>query len=128
MGDLRTPIGAFTLTAAGGLLPNPGTRLPYDQSFSFTLRGRDFLGTPLAGSFDYVVGIDYNRVRGTTPLDRQRPLGPEAGGGIWLHVSHGGPTQGCVSLTRQHMEELLLALDPEQQPVVVMGDADSLRR
>jgi L,D-peptidoglycan transpeptidase YkuD (ErfK/YbiS/YcfS/YnhG family) len=28
-GDRRTPIGVFTLTEAGGSLPNPGTRLPY---------------------------------------------------------------------------------------------------
>ncbi|MFJ4467802.1 L,D-transpeptidase family protein [Streptomyces sp. NPDC089424] len=128
LGDRRSPIGVFTLTDAGGLLPDPGTRLPYDRSSGFTINGTGVLGEPLSGSFDYVVAIDYNREPGHSPLDWTRPLGTEKGGGIWLHVDHEGPTQGCVSLKKQHMRELLLWLDPEQHPVVVMGDAASLRR
>ncbi|MFF8191719.1 hypothetical protein ACF05L_12885 [Streptomyces bobili] len=127
-GDLRSPIGVFTLTDAGGLLADPGTKLPYDQGPAFTIGGTGFEGEPLAGSFDYVVAIDYNRRPGTSPLDWTRPLGADKGGGIWLHVDHGGPTQGCVSLTQKHMKELLLALDPAQHPVIVMGDAESLKR
>lgn len=128
LGDLRSPIGVYTLTDAGGLLPNPGTRLPYDQSSAFTLSGTGSRGEPLAGSFDYVVAVNYNREPGTSPLDWTRPLGPSRGGGIWLHVDHKGPTQGCVSIARQHMKALLLALDPALNPVVVMGDAASLAR
>ncbi|WP_282702385.1 L,D-transpeptidase family protein [Streptomyces sp. CC219B] len=128
LGDLRTPIGVHTLSDAGGLLRDPGTRLPYDRSTGFTLTGTGFEGEPLAGSFDYVIAIDYNRRPGTSPLDWTRPLGAERGGGIWLHVDHGGPTQGCVSIARAHMKDLLLALDPAKNPVVVMGDAKSLAR
>ncbi len=127
-GDLRSPIGVFTLTDAGGLLADPGTKLPYDQGPAFTIGGTGFEGEPLAGSFDYVVAINYNRKPGTSPLDWTRPQGADKGGGIWLHVDHRGPTQGCVSLTKKHMRELLLALDPAQHPVIVMGDAASLRR
>jgi L,D-peptidoglycan transpeptidase YkuD (ErfK/YbiS/YcfS/YnhG family) len=127
-GDLRSPIGVFTLTDAGGLLADPGTKLPYDQGRAFTIGGTGFEGEPLAGSFDYVVAINYNRKPGTSPLDWTRPLGANKGGGIWLHVDHGGPTQGCVSLTQQHMRELLLALDLNLHPVIVMGDAESLKR
>ncbi|MEV7677829.1 L,D-transpeptidase family protein [Streptomyces sp. NPDC088341] len=127
-GDLRTPIGVFGLTDAGGLLPDPGTRLPYDRGPAFSVSGTGFQGEPLAGSFDYVVAINYNRVPGSTPLDWTRPLGAEKGGGIWLHVDHGGPTEGCVSLPRGRMKELLRRLDPGKRPVVVMGDAESLRR
>ncbi|MEU4495581.1 L,D-transpeptidase family protein [Streptomyces sp. NPDC023998] len=127
-GDLHSPIGVFTLTDAGGLLDDPGTKLPYDQSRGFTIGGTGFEGEPLAGSFDYVVAINYNRKAGTTPRDWTRPLGADKGGGIWLHVDHGGPTHGCVSLARKHMKELLLTLDPDQQPLIVMGDADSLKR
>ncbi|MEU3064960.1 hypothetical protein [Streptomyces subrutilus] len=127
-GDLRSPVGVYGLTGAGGLLDDPGTRLPYDREAAFTIGGTGSLGEPLAGSFDYVGAIDYNREPGTTPLDRTRPLGAERGGGIWLHVDHNGPTQGCVSLTRPQMRELLLWLDPEQRPVIVMGDAAALLR
>lgn len=31
-GDLRSPIGVFALTDAGGLLADPGSKLPYDRS------------------------------------------------------------------------------------------------
>ncbi|MFG3496182.1 L,D-transpeptidase family protein [Streptomyces sp. NPDC047928] len=127
-GDLRSPIGVFTLSDAGGLLDDPGTKLPYDQGRAFTATGTGVLGEPLAGSFDYVVAIDYNREPGTTPLDWTRPLGDERGGGIWLHVDHDGPTQGCVSVEKPRMRELLRWLDPAKKPVVVMGDVTSLGR
>ncbi|MFI1441928.1 L,D-transpeptidase family protein [Streptomyces fructofermentans] len=127
-GDLRSPIGVHTLTDAGGLRPDPGTRLPYDRSDGFSISGTGFEGESLAGSFDYVVAIDYNRDPGNTPLDWTRPLGASRGGGIWLHVDHGGPTQGCVSLREDHMKALLRALDPDLDPVVVMGDAAALER
>ena len=127
-GDLRSPIGVFTLTDAGGLLADPGTRLPYDRSRAFTSPGTGFEGEPLAGSFDYVVAVNYNRKSGTTPLDWTRPLGAGRGGGIWLHVDHGGPTHGCVGLREDDLVELMRALDPARHPVVVMGDAASLAR
>ncbi|MGW2474828.1 L,D-transpeptidase family protein [Streptomyces sp. NPDC001665] len=127
-GDLRSPVGVFTLTAAGGRLAPPDTALPYDLSPDFRVTGEGFHGEPLEGSFDYVVAIDYNRLPGTSPLDRTRPLGEERGGGIWVHVDHGGPTQGCVSVTEDRMKELLGALDPAMHPVIVMGDAESLDR
>lgn len=128
LGDLRSPIGVFTLSDAGGLLPDPGTRLPYHRSGGFTIDGTGFEGEPLEGSFDYVVAIDYNRETGVSPLDWTRPMGDSKGGGIWFHVDHGGPTEGCVSLSEPHMKALLRALDPALNPVVVMGDAASLAR
>ncbi|WP_328723733.1 L,D-transpeptidase family protein [Streptomyces sp. NBC_00247] len=127
-GDLRSPVGVFGLTDAGGKLPDPGTLLPYDEEEYFAVEGDGFFGEPLAGSFDYVVAINYNRVEGVSPIDHERPLGEDRGGGIWIHVDHGGPTQGCVSVSEDRMKELLLTLDPEKKPVVVMGDKASLAR
>lgn len=112
----------------GGRLPDPGARLPYDHDEAYVVQGTGFVGEPLEGSFDYVVAIDYNRVPGTTPLDRSRPLGAEKGGGVWIHVDHGGPTQACISLDREVMPRLLRALDPAKDPVVVMGPRDVLAR
>ncbi|MFI1534636.1 L,D-transpeptidase family protein [Streptomyces anandii] len=127
-GDLRSPAGVYGLTDAGGLRPDPGTRLPYHHSRGFVSPGTGFEGESLAGSFDYVIAVDYNRVPGTSPLDWTRPLGARRGGGIWLHVDHGGPTHGCVGLSERYMKELLLTLDPDRRPVVVMGDAARLAR
>ncbi|MEU6850591.1 L,D-transpeptidase family protein [Actinacidiphila alni] len=128
-GDLRSPIGVFGLSDAGGRLADPGAKLPYDHApIGFTVHGTGFRGEPLRGAFDYVIAIDYNHVPGTSPRDWTRPLGASRGGGIWLHVDHGGPTQGCVSLPQQAMRTLLRTLDPKLHPVVVMGDAAALAR
>ncbi|MEV7674588.1 hypothetical protein ACFYNX_00865 [Streptomyces sp. NPDC007872] len=127
-GDLRTPIGVFRLGDAGGRLPDPGALLPYDQDEQFAISGTGFVGEPLEGSFDHVIAIDYNRVPGRSPLDKERPLGAEKGGGVWIHVDHGGPTQACVTLEREDLRELLRALDPAREPVVVMGPATELAR
>ncbi|GAA2129734.1 hypothetical protein GCM10009760_01290 [Kitasatospora kazusensis] len=125
-GDLRSPIGVFALTDAGGHNANPGSKLPYDRNPDFVMNGTGFNGEPLAGSFDYVVAINYNRVAGSSPLDSRFPDGAAKGGGIWLHVDHGGPTHGCVTLTEDHMAELIKVLDPAQHPMIAMGDAASL--
>ncbi|MBW8800319.1 MAG: L,D-transpeptidase family protein [Streptomyces sp.] len=127
-GDLHSPIGVFGLTDAGGRLGDPGGKLPYHQSGAFSVSGSGFEGEPLSGAFDYVIAINYNRQPGTSPMDGTHPMGANRGGGIWIHVDHGGPTHACVSLSRTHMKQLLRALDPADHPVVVMGDAASLAR
>ncbi len=127
-GDLLSPIGVFGLTDAGGRLADPGSKLPYHHSGAFSVGGTGFEGEPLAGSFDYVIALNYNRQPGTSPMDGTKPMGESRGGGIWIHVDHGGPTHACVSIAKTHMRQLLRALDPADHPVAVMGDAASLAR
>lgn len=121
-GDLRTPTGTYTLSDAGGLQADPGTALPYHRSPSFVPTGDSVFGDSLEGSFDHVIAIDYNRRPGRSPLDDERPRGRARGGGIWLHVDHGGPTHGCVSMPLAGLQQLMRALVPAQHPVVVMAD------
>ncbi|MFJ1585767.1 L,D-transpeptidase family protein [Streptomyces sp. NPDC088197] len=125
-GDLHSPIGVFTLSDAGGFDADPGAKLPYHHSSAFRAGGVGFDGEPLDAAFDYVIAIDYNRVPGTSPLDGTQPLGANRGGGIWVHVDHGGPTHGCVSVSAAHMVDLLHTLVPADHPVIVMGDHASL--
>ncbi|MFJ8109254.1 L,D-transpeptidase family protein [Streptomyces sp. NPDC096132] len=125
LGDNRSPVGVFTLTAAGGVLDDPGTRLPYTQSEDYT--APRWWDRSHWHDFDYVIAIDYNRVPGTPPDDGEQPLGAEKGGGIWMHLDHGNGTSACVSLSKAAMEFLLLTLDPDQYPVVVMGDRAALK-
>ena len=125
-GDLKSPIGVFTLTDAGGKLPNPGTKLPYLQSSEFVDNGKGFLGESLADAFDYVIAINYNHEPGTSPLSQNYPLGTQAGTGIWLHVDHGGPTHACVSIPQNGVKTLLTTLNPSDDPVIVMGDRTDL--
>lgn len=66
-GDLRSPVGVYGLTYAGGLFDPPETAFPYDRNPAFVVSGEGFDGEPLEGSFDYVVAVDYNRTPGVTP-------------------------------------------------------------
>jgi L,D-peptidoglycan transpeptidase YkuD (ErfK/YbiS/YcfS/YnhG family) len=121
-GDKRSPVGVFTLSDAGGVLPDPdpGAGLPYSRSAGFA--APHYWPRTHWHDFDYVIAIDYNRVKGTSPIDPTRPQGQSKGGGIWLHMDHGSGTSGCVSLSKSGMEYLLRTLDPAQHPVIVMGD------
>ncbi|MFF4357503.1 L,D-transpeptidase family protein [Streptomyces sp. NPDC001604] len=124
-GDRRSPVGVFTLTDAGGVLPDPGARLPYTRDASFAAP-RQWAPSHWH-DFDYVIAIDYNRVKGTAPNDPSRPEGDAKGGSIWLHMDHGSGTSACISLSRAAMEYLLRTLDPHRHPVVVMGDRADLK-
>jgi L,D-peptidoglycan transpeptidase YkuD (ErfK/YbiS/YcfS/YnhG family) len=123
-GDKRSPIGVFTLTDAGGVLADPGTRLPYTRSASFA--APRWWDKSHWHDFDYVIAIDYNRVKGRPPNDPTRPEGATKGGGIWLHMDHGSGTSACVSLSKSAMAYLLRAIDPDRHPAVVMGDRADL--
>ncbi|WSU57294.1 hypothetical protein OG521_34550 [Streptomyces sp. NBC_01463] len=123
--DKRSPVGVFTLTDAGGALPDPGAHLPYSESAA--IQAPRYWAKPYWHDFDYVIAIDYNRVKGTAPNDPTRPQGQSKGGSIWLHMDHGSGTSACVSLPKAAMVKLLRTLDPKQNPVVVMGDRASLR-
>ncbi|MEU6573487.1 L,D-transpeptidase family protein [Streptomyces sp. NPDC046805] len=123
-GDRRSPVGVFTLTDAGGVLADPGSKLPYTQDGSFA--APRWWAASHWHDFDYVIAIDYNRIKGTPPNDPARPEGEGKGGSIWLHMDHGSGTSGCVSVSRSAMEYLLRVLDPARHPVVVMGDRAEL--
>ncbi|MCF0085163.1 L,D-peptidoglycan transpeptidase YkuD, ErfK/YbiS/YcfS/YnhG family [Streptomyces griseoaurantiacus] len=124
-GDNRSPVGVFTLSDAGGVLADPGAKLPYTRSASF--QAPHYWSKSHWHDFDYVIAIDYNRVKGTSPNEPTRPEGQSKGGSIWLHMDHGSGTSACVSLSKSGMEYLLRTLDPAQHPVVVMGDKADLK-
>ncbi len=119
-GNLKTPTGVYTLTAAGGLLPNPGTQEPYEHSGPYFHTAGHFLGHNTFGVFNYVVAIDFNRVAGSPVTSTKQPWGPRPGGDIWLHVDNGAPTLGCVTVAQPNMVTILKWLDPSQHPVIVL--------
>ncbi len=133
-GDMKTPVGLFSLTTPFGILPDPGKD--------------DGAGRPVQlGSYlrltpdDYWCGQDgplYNRLvsasgtPGYTPDDRDEHLIcyapayhyacfiayneeglPGRGSAIFLHcMGLGACTAGCVAIAEQPMRELLLTLAP----------------
>jgi len=126
----RTPLGTFPLGQAFGREPNPGTRMPYFQSteedwwdedtdsptynrhvHAAEIDSEDAENLYDSGPiYDYAVVIDHNP---------QRIPGRSAG--IFLHVSDGEPTWGCVAIDRDQMCSLLQWLDPAASPHITIG-------
>lgn len=118
-GDYRTPVGTYTLTAAGGYLPAPkGTSLPYDYRPERYLK-------PGSRFADYVVRINWNVARSDwdhVPADTPS-IDWGRGSGIWLHADsrYDTPTAGCVSQPLEEMRRTLQWLDPKSAPVIVLA-------
>ncbi len=127
-GSLLSPVGVFSLTDAGGRLPNPGTELPYHygpQAYSkFGYR----MNSKAVQVFDYVVAINFNRNIGKPPRDEGRPNPKIRDGGIWFHVSGAGATRGCVSVKEATLAWALRWLKPTEHPMIVMGPKTTLKQ
>lgn len=126
----RTPVGTFAFDQAFGREPNPGTRMPYFQatpqdwwdedasSPTYNTHVRS-AASPSAITenlydsgpvYDYAVNIAVNprRVPGRVS-------------GIFLHVTDGSPTWGCVAVGREEMKSMLNWLDPAASPRITIG-------
>jgi L,D-peptidoglycan transpeptidase YkuD (ErfK/YbiS/YcfS/YnhG family) len=132
-GDGRTPSGVYGFDFFFGVAPDPGTRFPYRRVTSRSIVWDDDPASPLyntwvdldrqqAGAepelmyvspaYDHGAVIAYNTART-----------PGLGSAIFLHVSTGGATAGCVSLPAGQLVEVLRWLDPARGPRIVLGVA-----
>lgn len=153
-----TPTGTYALNSSFGRLPNPGAKLPYTQidrndAWTYNPRvpstynlfqdadrsWRSYGGYvehlwQLGPQYDYVVTTSFNEPSGQITRSsagvRQtdKPSNTARGGGIFLHVSKGEPTVGCVSIPRADMRRIMQWLDPSAHPVVVIGLKANLQR
>jgi len=153
-----TPMGIFRLTSAFGRNSDPGTKLPYirvDANDAWTYnpkipstynlfqsvnRSWKSYGkyvehlSALGPQYDYVAITDFNQPPGvvTTRPDGVNRVSSaantERGGGIFLHVSKGIPTAGCVSMNKGVMRSLLRWLEPQAHPVVIIGLEQALMK
>ncbi len=153
-----TPAGTFEILRGFGRAADPGASLPYrrvDRDDAWTYNPRDpatynlFQDAPVDWSsygnyvellwsygrqYDYVAVLDYNLPSGTVSRDRRgvrrttEPADTRAGGGIFLHVSKGTPTAGCIAVPRARMQDLMRWLDPALDPVLVVGPRDEITR
>jgi L,D-peptidoglycan transpeptidase YkuD (ErfK/YbiS/YcfS/YnhG family) len=132
-GDNTTPIGLFSIqTTMYGVLPNPGVTYRYhrlvcgdwwDEQSSSPHYNR-FVHVPCGTkpnfggdsealwqtvpSYDYFAVIQYNRT----------PTLAGLGSAIFLHVSDGQPTAGCVSIPAADLVRVLRALRTNLQPLI----------
>jgi L,D-peptidoglycan transpeptidase YkuD (ErfK/YbiS/YcfS/YnhG family) len=135
-GDGRTPSGVYGLDFMFGVEADPGTHYPYrritgsnivwdDDSNSANYNRWIDTSTASAGvgpepmyntpSYNYGAVIAYNTART-----------PGLGSAIFLHVSHGSSTAGCVAVPTDQLLALLRWLDPGRAPVIAIGTLDSL--
>ena len=132
-GDGRTPSGVYGFDFFFGVAPDPGVRFPYRRITSRSIVWDDDPASPL-----YNTWVDLDRQRAgaepepmyTTPaydhgavIAYNTARTPGLGSAIFLHVSTGGPTAGCVSLPASQLVEVLRWLDPSRDPRIVLGVA-----
>lgn len=147
----KTPIGTFALPWAFGRKADPGTQLryvridrndawPYNPAVPstynvFQTAPHDWKGYgsnverlwSYGRQYDYSIVLDYNLPPGpfTTGANgvrrTQQPANTTAGGGIFLHVTNGGPTAGCIAVSEAGMREILRWLNPAAEPVIVIA-------
>ena len=115
-GDGRTPTGTFHLTMPFGILPDPGTNMPYlqvtsrhtwcddsaspyynqlvDVSVTGSVKGEHLID--YVGYYNYCMFIDYN-AEGI----------PGKGSCIFLHCMRNTSTAGCVAIAQDRMADIL---------------------
>ena len=81
----------------------------------FRVTSEDMSRSPTA--YRHLAVIAYNR----------SPIVPGRGSGIFLHVSTGRPTLGCVSLPLPRLLAVLHGLDPKSKPLIVIGTRAEIR-
>ena len=131
-GDGRTPSGVYGFDFFFGVAPDPGVKFPY-RRVTDRIVWDDDPASPL-----YNTWVDLDRQQaGAEPepmfvspaydhgavIDYNTDRTPGLGSAIFLHVSKGGPTAGCVSLPAGQLVEVLRWLDPTRNPRIVLGVA-----
>lgn len=157
-GTGKTPAGTFAIPSAFGRLPDPGTALPYtqfDRNDAWTYNPDSprtynlFQKAPVSWrsfggyvehlwshgrQYRYVAVLDFNLPDGAvrTGADGIRraasPANTRLGGGIFLHVTDGRSTAGCIAIPQQAMRSVLTWLDPKRKPVIVVGPESVITR
>ena len=138
-GDLKTPAGTFGFGTMFGQQPSPGVKFPYrvadaksvwvdDQASPYyntwredvaLTEGEDLANKQSFGTaYAYAVDIAYN----TNPVVKGK------GSAIFLHVTTGGGTAGCVSVAQPNLLEILRWLDPARAPIIVMAPTSAIRQ
>lgn len=149
-GTGTTPTGTYAFTSAFGIKPDPGTKLSYikvDNNDAWTYNPKfpstynvfqtvnktwssygnyvEILSS-YKKQYNYVAVLDFNLPKGkiTTGANGVNRTDQSAnttrGGGIFLHVSNGTKTAGCIAVSESAMKEILKWLDPKKNPVIVI--------
>lgn len=129
-----TQVGSFSMTQSFGYYSNPGTSLPYFKTqpddWWISQKGRLYnthqrcsshcsftLGSPNehlyyeTPDYNYAVVININ----TSPA-----VYPD-GSAVFLHVTEGKPTAGCISIPQSNLVTIMKWLTPSTHPRILIG-------
>jgi L,D-peptidoglycan transpeptidase YkuD (ErfK/YbiS/YcfS/YnhG family) len=129
-GDGKTPSGTYGFGFFFGVDANPGVHFPYRRAYTYDYWDDDSSSplynewvdgrTQSAGrapermytvpAYDYGAVIAYNTART-----------PGLGSAIFLHVSTGRSTAGCVSLPTAELLQILRWLNPNDHPTITIS-------
>jgi L,D-peptidoglycan transpeptidase YkuD (ErfK/YbiS/YcfS/YnhG family) len=136
-GDRRTPAGMYGFQSTFGTAPDPGTRLEYRTAGP----GDVWVDDPASALYNtWQREPADGRWASAERLDQPAPyehaaviaynVPPVAGKGsaIFLHVTLGHGTAGCVAVPGPVVVQLLQWLDPARQPLIAMGPESYVRR
>jgi L,D-peptidoglycan transpeptidase YkuD (ErfK/YbiS/YcfS/YnhG family) len=157
-GTGKTPAGTFGIVSAFGRKADPGTSLDYvqvdrndawtynpanpatynvfqtvDRSWASYGRYVERLWS-YGRQYDYVAVMDYNLPDGPVRVGADgvrratQPADTRAGGGIFLHVTNGKVTAGCIAIPEAAMRSVLQWLKPARNPVIVVGPESVIDR
>lgn len=149
-GTGTTPTGLYAITSSFGRLADPGTKLDYirvDRNDAWTYnpkypstynvfqtanRSWSSYGNYVerlysyGKQYNYVAVLDYNLppgkiTQGARGINRtDKPANTQMGGGIFLHVSNGNKTAGCIAVQQRVMKKLMNWFDPDKNPAIVI--------
>ena len=135
-GDGRTPSGTYGFDFMFGVNPDPGVHYSYRR-----ITGSNIVWDDDSNSANYNRWIDTNtQSAGVNPepmynvpsyyygavIGYNDARTPGLGSAIFLHVSHGSSTAGCVALPTDQLLSLLRWLDPGQSPRIAIGTLSAL--
>lgn len=135
-GDGRTPSGTYGFDFMFGVNADPGVHYSYRR-----VTGSNIVWDDDSNSANYNLWIDTNtQPAGVSPepmnnvpsyyygavIGYNDARTPGLGSAIFLHVSHGSSTAGCVAVPTDQLLSLLRWLDPGRSPRIAIGTLSAL--
>jgi L,D-peptidoglycan transpeptidase YkuD (ErfK/YbiS/YcfS/YnhG family) len=125
-GEMKTPMGVFTLDFAFGTEPNPGGGLPYVQvgpdhwwdgdmksptynTMQVCKKDQCRFNTSLSAGTE---NLDIPQYRHAIVMGVNKARVPGNGGAFFVHTSGGGPTAGCVAIDDGTLVDIIRWLRP----------------
>lgn len=134
-GDMKTPIGKYRITDAFGIKDNPGTMLPYtkvDSSYYWIDDSKSKYYNRLVSMND--VRKDWNSAENilgegraysyVLALDYNSECLPGIGSAIFIHVSIGRATSGCIAIPENDM--ILIMRNVKSDCAVIIDSPENL--